>query len=152
MEAGHPSAPTPEAFVLLYTFVRELGSEGEERSDMQPIEPVLHQHGGCSGRRRRRLPVHLVRNTSTSIIPRVVEFPEWQSLFAQAGLAHLDTTKRPMTSSMRGIIKAEGVVNATKVMARMMTRPQVRKRMMTVRATFGKYDDYLGYGISHYRK
>jgi ubiquinone/menaquinone biosynthesis C-methylase UbiE len=94
----------------------------------------------------------LARNTCNSIIPRVIEFDEWEYLFGCGNLTLLSTKKYPMTSSMWGMFEAEGLVNSTKVLYRMMRNQSVRKRMMTVQETFGKHHNYLGYAVSSYRK
>jgi hypothetical protein len=62
------------------------------------------------------------------------------------------TKKHPMTSSMLDMFNTEGYYNSIKVMLKMMGNSSIRKRMMNVQNTFGKYDDYLGYGIFSYRK
>ena len=86
------------------------------------------------------------------LIPRVVGFDQWEEFFGSEHLAHLATKKHPMTSSMLDMFETEGFYNSTKVMLKMMGNSSIRKRMMDVQNTFGKYDDYLGYGVFSYRK
>jgi ubiquinone/menaquinone biosynthesis C-methylase UbiE len=94
----------------------------------------------------------LVEKTCNSIVPRVMEFDKWEELFGSENLAHLATKKGPMTSSMLEMFETEGVINSIKIMLKMMGNSNTRKRMMNVQNTFGKYSDYLGYGIFAYRK
>lgn len=94
----------------------------------------------------------LVEKTCNSIIPRVMGFDKWEELFGSENLAHLATKKGPMTSSMLDMFATEGLINSIKIMLKMMGNSSIRKRMMNVQNTFGKYDDYLGYGIFSYRK
>jgi ubiquinone/menaquinone biosynthesis C-methylase UbiE len=94
----------------------------------------------------------LLEKTCNNFIPRVVGFDEWEEFFRSEALTHTTTKKHPMTSSMLDMFKTEGFYNSIKVMLKMMGNSSIRKRMMNVQNTFGKYDDYLGYGIFNYRK
>jgi ubiquinone/menaquinone biosynthesis C-methylase UbiE len=94
----------------------------------------------------------LLEKTCNNFIPRVVGFDEWEEFFRSGNLTHMATKKHPMTSSMLDMFNTEGYYNSIKVMLKMMGNSSIRKRMMNVQNTFGKYDDYLGYGIFNYRK
>jgi ubiquinone/menaquinone biosynthesis C-methylase UbiE len=94
----------------------------------------------------------LLEKTCNNFIPRVVGFDEWKEFFRSVDLTHMATKKHPMTSSMLDMFNTEGYYNSIKVMLKMMGNSSIRKRMMNVQNTFGKYDDYLGYGIFSYRK
>jgi ubiquinone/menaquinone biosynthesis C-methylase UbiE len=94
----------------------------------------------------------LLEKTCNNFIPRVVGFDEWEEFFRSEDLTHMATKKHPMTSSMLDMFNTEGFYNSIKVMLKMMGNSSIRKRMMNVQNTFGKYDDYLGYGIFSYRK
>jgi ubiquinone/menaquinone biosynthesis C-methylase UbiE len=94
----------------------------------------------------------LVEKTCNSFIPRVVGFDQWEAFFRSAGLKHLATKKYPMTSSMLEMFATEGFANSLKVMLKMLGNSSIRTRMMNVQKTFGKYNDYLGYGIFSYQK
>jgi len=94
----------------------------------------------------------LLEKTCNNFIPRVVGFDEWEEFFRSGDLTHIATKKHPMTSSMLDMFETEGLYNSIKVMFKMMGNSSIRTRMMNVQNTFGKYDDYLGYGIFNYRK
>jgi len=94
----------------------------------------------------------LLEKTCNNFIPRVVGFDAWEEFFRSADLTHMATKKHPMTSSMLDMFETEGFYNSIKVLLKMMGNSSIRTRMMNVQNTFGKYDDYLGYGIFSYRK
>jgi ubiquinone/menaquinone biosynthesis C-methylase UbiE len=94
----------------------------------------------------------LVEKTCNDFIPRVVGFDDWEEFFSSERLAHLATKKHPMTSGMLDLFATEGFYNSMKVMFKMMRNSSIRKRMMNVQNTFGKYNNYIGYGIFGYRK
>lgn len=94
----------------------------------------------------------LVAKTCNNFIPRVVGFDEWEKFFSSEKLTHLATKKHPMTSSMLAMFATEGFFNSMKVMLKMMGNSSIRKRMMNVQKTFGKYNDHIGYGIFSYKK
>lgn len=94
----------------------------------------------------------LLKNTCNNFIPRVVKFEEWELFFKSKGLKHEKTIKNPMPSGMLRMIKNEGLINSMRIMYKMISNSQNRKRMMAVQNAFGKYNDYLGYGIFCYTK
>ena len=57
-----------------------------------------------------------------------------------------------MTSGMLKMIKTEGLTNFIKIIVKMVSQSNNRKRMMEVQKTFGKYNDYLGYGLFSLKK
>ena len=57
-----------------------------------------------------------------------------------------------MTSGMLKMIKTEGLTNFIKIIVKMVSQSNIRKRMMEVQKTFGKYNDYLGYGLFSLKK
>jgi len=57
-----------------------------------------------------------------------------------------------MTSSIFQMFETEGFINAMKVIHKMITDANIRERMMNAQNTFGKYNDYLGYGVFGFRK
>jgi hypothetical protein len=67
-------------------------------------------------------------------------------------LIHLSTSKKPMESGMLKMLESEGFVNFAKIMFKMISNSKMRKRVMYVQEAFGKYNDYLGYGIYCYKK
>jgi ubiquinone/menaquinone biosynthesis C-methylase UbiE len=94
----------------------------------------------------------LIENTCNNFIPRVVGFDEWEKFFRLAKLMHLSTKRHPMTSRISEMFDTEGFYNSLKIICKMIGNSHLRKRMMNVQNTFGKYSDYLGYGIFGYRK
>ncbi len=94
----------------------------------------------------------LLKKTCNNFIPRVVKFEEWELFFNSQGFNHLKTIKNKMPSGMLQTIKIEGLINSLKIMYKMMSNSKNRKRMMDVQNTFGKYDDYIGYGIFSFKK
>lgn len=94
----------------------------------------------------------LAAKTCNDFIPRVCTFEDWEGFFDSTGLIHQQTLRYPMTSGMMKMVHTEGFWNFLKIMKRMMTHSSIRKRMMTVQNTFGKYDEYLGYGIYCFQK
>jgi len=94
----------------------------------------------------------LLNNTCKDFIPRTRLFEDWESFFQSNKLQHIRTIKNPMTSGMMQMMKTEGVITFIKIMFKMITNSKNRKRMMAVQNTFGKYNDYIGYGIYCYRK
>jgi len=67
-------------------------------------------------------------------------------------LTHISTFKKPMDSGMLKMLESEGLANFLKIMFKMIKNSNIRKRMMYVQEAFGKYNNYLGYGIYHYKK
>ena len=94
----------------------------------------------------------LVTKTCSDFIPRVLTFEDWEKFFASQNLIHIDTSKHPMDSGMLKMLQSEGLGNFIRIMCRVLSNSQARKRMMDVQATFRKYKQYLGYGIYSYEK
>jgi ubiquinone/menaquinone biosynthesis C-methylase UbiE len=94
----------------------------------------------------------LLDKTCRDFIPRTRLFEDWEQFFQSNTFQHIKTIKNPMSSGMMQMMKTEGVVNFLKIIFRMMTHAKHRKRMMAVQDTFGKFKDYIGYGIYCYRK
>jgi ubiquinone/menaquinone biosynthesis C-methylase UbiE len=94
----------------------------------------------------------LVDKTCNDLIPRVVTFDEWDSFFRSKNLAHVATLEYPMESGMLQLLVSEGVANSLRIMSTILGNSQTRTRMMTVKKTFRKHSDYLGYGLFCYRK
>lgn len=94
----------------------------------------------------------LLIKTCNDLIPRVVEFTKWESFFRSENLTHINTIKHPMTSSMIEMFETEGIYNSLKIILKMLINTPIRTRMMNVQKYFGKYNDYLGYGIFCFQK
>jgi ubiquinone/menaquinone biosynthesis C-methylase UbiE len=94
----------------------------------------------------------LLKKACNDLIPRVAGFDEWEEFFKSENLTHIAIKKHPMTSSILDIFEAEGFTNSMKVMLKMIGNSSIRGRMMDAQNTFGKYNDYLGYGIFSYGK
>ena len=89
----------------------------------------------------------LVNHACEAMIPRMMKFEEWETFFGSGRLTHLETLKYPMPAGVGKLLKTEGIMNFLKIMFRMMTNSQHRKRMMKVQKTFSEYSDYFGYGL-----
>jgi ubiquinone/menaquinone biosynthesis C-methylase UbiE len=89
----------------------------------------------------------LLENTCTTFIPRTMKFEEWEDFFKSAKFQHLKTIKNPMPGGILHMLKAEGLLNFIKIMFKMMVNPITRKKMMKVQNAFGKYNDFIGFGI-----
>jgi ubiquinone/menaquinone biosynthesis C-methylase UbiE len=89
----------------------------------------------------------ILKKTCTNFVPRMVKFEEWEDFFRSENLNLIKTIKNPMTSGMFQMIKIEGLINFISIMFKMITQSKTRKRMLEVQKTFGKYDDYIGYGL-----
>ncbi len=89
----------------------------------------------------------LKKNTCNDFIPRVVRFDEWKVFFESTCLNCTSMETRPMPSGMMQMVKAEGILNATRIMGKMMSDRATKHRMMAVQNTFEKYRDVLGYGL-----
>lgn len=89
----------------------------------------------------------LLEKACTTFIPRTVKFEEWEEFFKSANFTHINTIKNPMPAGMIQMLKAEGLANFIKIMFKMMSSNNNRKEMMDVQNVFGKYNDYLGFGI-----
>jgi ubiquinone/menaquinone biosynthesis C-methylase UbiE len=94
----------------------------------------------------------LVEKTCNNLIPRAVSFNEWEEFFKSENLTHITTKIHPMTSSIFEMFETEGFINAMKVIFKMIGNASIRERMMNAQNTFGKYNDYLGYGVFSFRK
>lgn len=94
----------------------------------------------------------LLEKACTTFIPRTVKFEEWEKFFKSANFTHIKTIKNPMPAGMMQMLKAEGLGNFLKIMFKMMSNNKNRKKMMNVQNAFGKYNDYLGFGIYSLQK
>lgn len=81
-------------------------------------------------------------------IANVETFDRWKELFKGEGVRELKIDKHDMKyRGMHGMIEDEGLVNGFKILYRLMTNSQIRKRMMKLDTFFKSYPEYIGYGI-----
>jgi len=72
----------------------------------------------------------------------------WKDVFARAGVDNLEVIASPLEfSGMREMIADEGLVNALRMMFRMMTKSQIRRRMKKTSKFFSEHAGIFGYGV-----
>jgi len=94
----------------------------------------------------------ILRKTCSNFVPRMLLFNEWESFFKSHKFELIKTITNPMTSGLLQMIEIEGFKNFFRIMIKMITQTKTRKRMMEVQNTFGKYNDYMGYGLFSFKK
>ena len=94
----------------------------------------------------------IVKTMCGKLITRVMAFEEWDAFFQSKQMKPISVIKNIMSSSMIDTFKTEGFSNALNIMLKTTLHSDIRNRMMTMRKTFTKYSDYLGYGIYGYKK
>lgn len=89
----------------------------------------------------------LIDNTCSSLIPKVKPVEGWEYFFTSKPFHLAASEHEPMPSGMLQMMRAEGLRNSMKIMARMITNSTMRRKMMTAQRTFSKYRRFLGYGL-----
>ena len=89
----------------------------------------------------------ILMNTCTNLVPRMLEFHDWESFFTSNKFTLIESSKKPMPSGMLKLIKTEGLINFLCIVWKMISNQQLRKKMMGVQKTFKKYNNYFAYGI-----
>ncbi|WP_019538247.1 class I SAM-dependent methyltransferase [Proteiniphilum acetatigenes] len=75
---------------------------------------------------------------------RPVTIPEWEELFAEAGLEVVSYSMNNMhLLELKRIINDEGVPRTIKIFFNVLTHPAMRKRVLGMRRIFRKYDNSL---------
>lgn len=75
---------------------------------------------------------------------RPLSIQEWSALLQKEGFKIIQTDTNPMhLLENKRIIADEGVLNAIKIVFNLLTHPKERKRILTMRAVFRKYQHHL---------
>jgi ubiquinone/menaquinone biosynthesis C-methylase UbiE len=88
------------------------------------------------------------REICAACIAKVETFQGWEERFRDGGVSELAVHPFSMKyRGMRGMLADEGAVNGFRVMAKYITRPGIRRRMVRLNRFFHSYPEYIGYGI-----
>lgn len=96
-------------------------------------------------------PDHVKHDIRTSLAraikvnARPITVAEWTALADQAGFDVVDVHQAPMgLLKPRQVIADEGLAGTATIVFNVLRQPSIRKRVLTMRATFVKHDEHLG--------
>ncbi|SDZ08850.1 Methyltransferase domain-containing protein [Evansella caseinilytica] len=84
-------------------------------------------------------------STVIRVNARPLTITEWQQLLEHNGFAVLKTGTAPMhLLNVRRLINDEGLKGSMKMALNMIRKPKARTRVLRMKSTFKKYEDFLG--------